>query len=57
MHGGDDLTAVGLGQQLLEERVWIRYALLLNDVAINDDTISPVQIAIILLAEALNEKY
>ena len=56
VHGGNDLSAVGFRQQRLKERVRIGQALLLNNGFISDDSIAPVQIAVILLTEALDEE-
>ena len=54
MHSGNDLSTVGLRQQRLKEGVRIGQALLLDDCFISDDAVAPVEVAIVLLAQALN---
>lgn len=56
MDSDDDLLTVRLAQQLLEERVGVRQSLLLDDAAVGDQAISPVEGAVVLLAQSFDHE-
>lgn len=56
MDADNNLLPIWLLEQLLEEQVGVRQLLVGNCGGVSDEAISPIQRAVVLLTQALNEE-